>query len=210
MATAGQVGLYRTLDRLTTPLKIQNYLDTLAVNFEVGGDTHWSPLSVYQEQKAHCIEAACFAAAALWHHGERPLLLDLKAAKGDYDHVVALYRVNGYWGALSKSNHATIRYRDPVYKTVRELALSYFHEWFPERTGVRTLRSYSRSVSLAPFGKDWITSTEDLWFLDRVLNRATHYPIAPLKNLQNARRADPVEVRAGSILEWDKSGRRIK
>jgi hypothetical protein len=210
VATTAQGGLYETLKRLSTPLKIQNYLDTLAINFEVEGDTHWSPLRVYQEQKAHCIEAACFAAAALWQHGERPLLLDLRAAKGDYDHVVALYRSNGYWGAISKSNHATIRWRDPVYRTVRELALSYFHEWFPERTGVRTLRSYSRPVSLAPLGKGWITSTEDLWFLDQLLNRAPHYPIAPRRNVESARRADPVEVRAGSILEWDKRGKRIK
>ncbi len=188
--------------RLKTPEKIQNYLDALRINFEKNGDTHRSPLRVVETREAHCIEAATFAAAALWFHGQPPLLLDLVAAKGDYDHVVALYKTNGYWGAIRKSNHATIRWRDPVYKTVRELALSYFHEWFPEKTGVRTLRSYSRPLNLKKFGRAWITSEEDLWFLDKALNDLPHYPIAPRKNLTTARLADPMELKAGSLLEW--------
>lgn len=188
--------------RLTTPEKIQDYLDTLKINFELKHDTHYSPLTVFKRKEAHCIEAALFAAAALWEHGRIPLLLDLKASKGDYDHVVALYKTNGYWGALSKSNHATIRYRDPVYKSVRELALSYFHEWFPEKTGIRTLRSYSKPLNMKKFGKDWITSEEDLWWVDTELNKLPHYPIAPLKNLKGARRADPMEIKAGSLLEY--------
>jgi hypothetical protein len=174
----------------------------LAINFEKNGDTHLSPLQVFTQQKAHCIEAAAFAAAALWEHGNPPLLMDLKAGKGDYDHVVALYKLNGYWGALSKSNHATIRYRDPVYKTTRELALSYFHEWFPEATGRRTLRSYSKPLNLKRYGKGWITSTEDLWWLDAALNNQPHFPIAPPKNLRALRKADPMEIKAGSLLEW--------
>lgn len=199
----------KLLDRLSTPLKIQEYLDTLRINFETSGDTHYSPLTVFKKREAHCIEAALFAAAALWYHGRPPLLLDLKAAKGDYDHVVALYKENGYWGAISKSNHATIRWRDPVYKTVRELALSYFHEWFPEKTGIRTLRSYSVPLTLEPFGVEWILSDNDLWWVDRELNRKKHYPIAPMRTLLRARKADPMETRAGSLLEWDaKTGAR--
>lgn len=194
--------LRKVFSKLSTPQKVQGYLDTLAINFEIEHDTHFSPLRVFETQQAHCIEAAIFAATALWSHGRPPLLLDLTAAKGDYDHVVALYTENGYWGALSKSNHATIRYRDPVYKTVRELALSYFHEWFPERTGIRTLRSYSKPLDLQKFGTTWITDTEDLWWIDDALNKQKHYPIAPLKNLRNARRADPMEIQAGSLLEY--------
>lgn len=201
--------VHSTLKRLKSPEKIQVYLDTLAINFENHGDTHYSPRMVLQHQKAHCIEGALLAAAALWLNGQEPLLMDLRSAKGDYDHVVALYKKNGYWGAISKSNHATIRWRDPVYKTPRELALSYFHEWFPEKTGVRTLRSFSKPVSMKKFGESWITSTDELWWVDDVLNRATHFPIAPLSNLRNARKADSMEIRAGSITEWNAKGKRV-
>lgn len=193
----------RLLDRLTTPEKIQDYLDMVRINFETRGDTHYSPLTVFKKREAHCIEGALFAAAALWYHGHPPLLLDFQAAKGDYDHVVALYTKNGYWGAISKSNHATIRWRDPVYKTVRELALSYFHEWFPESTGVRTLRSYSDPLNLERFGIDWILADEDLWWVDRALNKQKHYPIAPRAHLRSARRADPMEIKAGSLVEYE-------
>lgn len=191
--------------RLSTPIKIQDYLDTVPINFEKRGDTHYSPQMVLKHNKAHCIEAALFAAAALWYHGHKPLIMDLQATSGDYDHVVALYKTNGYWGAISKSNHATIRYRDPVYKTVRELALSYFHEWFPEATRVRTLRSYSAPLNMKKFGADWITSSEDLWWIDKELDKQKHFPIAPLQNLKHARKADPMEIKAGSITEYKKS-----
>ncbi len=190
------------LRTLTTPEKVQDYLDTLRINFESYGDTHRSPIRVFETNEAHCVEAALFAATALWYHGRPALIMDLKAAKGDYDHVVALYKENGYWGAISKSNHATIRWRDPVYRTVRELAVSYFHEWFPESTGVRTLRSYSGPLEMTQFGFDWMVSDDDLWWVDHALNRQKHYPIAPLKNLKSARRADPMEIQAGSILEY--------
>lgn len=200
--------LLRVLSRLTTPERIQDYLDTLGINFELDGDTHRSPKRVVETGEAHCIEAALFAATALWYHGRPALIMDLKAARGDYDHVVALYKENGYWGAVSKSNHATIRWRDPVYRSVRELAVSYFHEWFPERRtgtfkpGVRTLRAYSAPLNMERFGYDWIVADEDLWWVDDVLNKQKHFPIAPLKNLKGARRADPMEVRAGSLLEY--------
>lgn len=198
------------LKKLKSPKLIQNYLDTLAINFERYSDTHYSPRMVLEHKKAHCIEGALLAAAALWLNGEEPLLMDLRAAKGDYDHVVALYRKNGYWGAISKSNHATIRWRDPVYKTPRELALSYFHEWFPEKTGVRTLRSFSKPVNMKKFGMNWITSEEELWWVDDALNNAPHYPIAPPSNLRWARTADIMEIKAGSITEWQRNGKKVR
>lgn len=203
-----QTEVLKILKRLSKPIAIQDYLDTLAINFENTRDTHYSPRLVLEHKKAHCIEGALLAAAALWLNGEEPLLMDLRAAKGDYDHVIALYTKNGYWGAISKSNHATIRWRDPVYKTPRELALSYFHEWFPEKTGVRTLRSFSKPVSMKKFGKGWITSAEELWWVDDVLNKSPHYPIAPPSNLRMTRKADHVELIAGSITEWDENGTR--
>lgn len=195
----------KILKRLSSPQKIQNFLDLMPINFEKAGETHRSPRAALKTNKAHCIEGALIAAAALWVQGEKPLIMDLMSVRGDDDHVIALYTYNGYWGAISKSNHATIRWRDPVYKNIRELALSYFHEWFPESTGKRTLRSYSTPLNMQKFGTDWITSDKDLWWLDKELNNQKHYPIAPAKNLRNARRADKMEIKAGSLTEWRSS-----
>src|SRR3989338_6552129 len=114
--------------KLNTPIKIQDFLDKIPMNWEKKGETYFSPRRALEARKMHCLEGAIFAATALWLQGEKPLLLDLKA-KGDDDHVVALYRRNGYWGAISKTNHAALRFRDPVFKTLRELAVSYFHEY---------------------------------------------------------------------------------
>ena len=111
-----ELALFR---RLSSPGKIQDYLDTLPFNYEKRGDTCHSPRQVLQAGKAHCIEGALLAAAALWFHGAEPLLLDLKTRPVDYDHVVALYKKNGYWGAISKTNHGVLRFRDPIYRTTR-------------------------------------------------------------------------------------------
>ena len=187
--------------KLSSPIKIQNYLDTLKMNW---GETHMSPKMVLKAKKAHCFEGALLAAAALLEHGERPLLLDLKTADDDDDHVVALYKRNGYWGAISKTNHASLRFRDPIYRTVRELALSYFHEYFINRGGKKVLRSYSRPFDLRKFGREWINSENDLEYIAEVLDRSPHFPIVPKKNLKLIRPADKVERRAGEIVEWIK------
>ena len=113
--------------RLSSTAKIQDYLNSLSCNFEKAGDTNLSPRRVMREGHAHCIEGAVFAAAVLWYHGQEPLVLDLKAARGDFDHVIAVFKKDGYFGAISKTNHAVLRYREPVYNTIRELLLSYFH-----------------------------------------------------------------------------------
>ena len=99
------------LRRLSTPEKIQDFLDALPINHEKRGDTCMSPRQVLREGKAHCIEGAMLAALALWMHGEEPLLLDLTTLRYDDDHVVALYRRNGFWGAISKTNHAVLRFQ---------------------------------------------------------------------------------------------------
>lgn len=118
------------LRKLKTPALIQDYLDRLPINFESEGDTHYSPRVVLRKKTAHCIEGALLAATALWLQGKAPLLLDLKTKQHDDEHVVALFKDGTYWGAISKTNHGVLRYRDPIYKTVRELALSYYHEYF--------------------------------------------------------------------------------
>ncbi len=193
---------YRVLKRLSSPAKIQDFLDTLPINHEKKGDTYFSPRRVLREKKAHCIEGALLAATALWIRGEKPLLLDLKSDPSDFDHVVALYRKNGYWGAVSKTNHAVLRFRDPIYRTLRELALSYFHEYFSNDTGKKTLTSYSRPVDVSRFGTGWITSEEDLWEIADALDSAQHYPLVPKENRRYIRLAHPIERKAGEIIEW--------
>jgi len=193
------------LRRLNTPIKIQDFLDQIPLNWEKKGETYFSPRKVLRESKAHCFEGALLACVALWLRGEEPLLLDLKA-KGDDDHVVALYQRHGYWGAISKTNHASLRFRDPVYKNLRELALSYFHEYFNNDNGKKTLVAYSvKPFSLKKFGVDWITSEEDLDFLVEALDQVKHQNLVPEKNKKLIRRADQVERRAGELIEWQKN-----
>jgi len=190
------------LKRLNTPAKIQDYLNTLKPNFEEKGETLMSPQRVMREKKAHCMEGALFAATALSHHGQKPLLLDLKVNDHsiDDDHVVALFRESGRWGAISKTNHAVLRYREPVYKTIRELALSYFHEYFTD-TGKKTLKSFSKPFDLSRFDKKgWRKSEKDLWYISRALDKSPHLLIAPLAIRKKFRRADPVEIKVGKIV----------
>jgi hypothetical protein len=186
-------------NRLSTPAKLQDFLNALPINFEPNGDTCRSPRGVLAAQRAHCLEGALLAAAVLWHHGKQPLLLDLKSATHDHDHVVALFREAGHWGAISKTNHAVLRYREPVYQTVRELALSYFHEYFDD-TGRKTLKSFSRPFSLKRFGTAWITATDDLWDIGAALDDAPHIPI--LRKGQKLRKADAIEIAAGKLTEY--------
>lgn len=199
---------YRLLKSLDTPLKMQSFLDTLPINYEKRGETHYSPRMVLREHKCHCIEAALLAATAFWLNGRAPLIMDIKSVRGDDGHVIAPFKINGFWGAVSKSNHATIRWRDPVYKTPRELVMSYFHEWFIDATGVRTLRSYTEPFDLSTLDPKWVTSEKNLWYLDKILEKQKHYPIAPSKNMKMVRRADKMERKAGSILEWSKKDKR--
>lgn len=197
---------YATLASLNTPTKIQDYLDALPFNFEKEGDTQMSPRRVLRENRALCMEGALLAAAALWIAGEPPLVMDLSArlGKGDTDHVVALYRRHGAYGAVSKTNHSVLRFRDPVYRTPRELALSYFHEWFLP-SGEKTLECYSRPLDLRRFGTEWITSENDLWHIADALGELPHYDLVPKGNWRYVRKADPVERAAGLAPEWKKS-----
>jgi hypothetical protein len=188
--------------KLTTPIKIQDFLDTLQINFEEKGETYMSPRRVLKHKKAHCLEGALFAAAALWIHGYTPLLLDLKALPDDDDHVVALYKINGLWGAISKTNHTSLRFRDPIYKTIRELALTYFHEYFLNKNGKKVLYSYSRPFNLKRFGSEWVASNDELSDLVYKLDTSSHIQIFPHKNRKFIRNADSMERKGGEITEW--------
>ncbi len=193
----------KILKRLSTPIKIQNFLDTLAINWEKGGETNMSPRRVLRERKAHCLEAGLLAAAALWLQGEKPLIIELKTP-GEAGHIVALYKRNGYWGAMSKTNHNALRFRDPVYKTVRELVMSYFHECTNDRTGRKVLRGYSGPFSAKKWGTSWITSEEDLYHIAEEIFDAPVKELFPRKNEALIRNADAFELRVGRIIEWDK------
>lgn len=201
---------YKILARLNTPIKIQDFLDTLPMNWEKVGDTHMSPRRVLAARKAHCIEGALLAAAALWIAGEKPLIMNLSSrlSRGDDDHVVALYKRGNRWGAISKTNHATIRFRDPVYRTLRELALSYFHEWFINSTGEKVFECYSKPLDMRQFDTGWITDEKDLWNVADALSERKHYFIVPKGNWRYVRRADNMELKAGKLIEWKKSDSR--
>src|SRR5262245_10804761 len=160
--------MHNLLRTLSTPEKIQKYLDDLPYNTEKKGDTCRSPRLVVEYNTAHCFEGALFAAAALRANGRPPWILDLEAVR-DVDHVIAVYRTNGCWGAIAKSNYAGLRFRSPVYRTLRELALSYFEHYYNLK-GEKTLRAYSRPVSLARFDAiEWTTSDEPLWAIPEYL-----------------------------------------
>lgn len=198
---------FAILKKLNTPIKIQNFLDTLPINHEKKCETYMSPRRVLHEKKAHCLEGAMLAALALWLRGEDPLILDLKSYNGD-DHTIALYKINGYWGAISKTNHCTLRFRDPIYKTVRELACSYFHEYFDIKTGEKILRSFSKPFNLKQFGISWITREDEMFDIAESLDNSPHIDFTSKKNLKFLRKADKMELKAGRIIEWEQSDKR--
>ncbi len=183
----------RTLGALNSPVRFQKFVDGLTYQY---ADTAGSPQRVLRERKGHCLEGALLAAAALRVHGHPPLLMDLEAVRDD-DHVIALYREGGLWGGIAKSNYAGLRFRAPVYRTLRELALSYFEHYYNLR-GERTLRSYSVAVKLGRLDrKAWMTSEEDLWCVPDLLIAARHHPLFPDKVARALPRLDRRSFEAG-------------
>jgi hypothetical protein len=167
---------YRLFRSLSTPHKIQKFLDSLPYNKERDGETCQSPRRVMRNRTAHCFEAALFAAAALRVNGRPPWILDLESVRDD-DHVIAVYRDNGCWGTIAKSNYSGLQFREPVYRSLRELAMSYFEHYY-NLDGEKTLRAYSRPLSLARFDRiGWMTAEEDLWKIPEYLYTISHTPI---------------------------------
>ncbi|MBI5156015.1 hypothetical protein HZA45_01935 [Candidatus Peregrinibacteria bacterium] len=188
--------------RLSTPRKIQDFLDSLPMNFS--DDTCYSPRKVLEKKTAHCMEGAMLAAAALRFLGQKPLVMDLKAIGRDQDHVVTLFRDGNNWGAISKTNHGVLRYREPVYRSVREIAMSYFHEYYLD-DGRKTLRSYSVPVDLSRFDmQNWMTSEEDLWDIPQAVDDARHFPMLTPHQIKNLRKADKIERTMAAMTEWKK------
>jgi len=192
---------YRVLQRLDTPRKIQAFVHGLRQNFELCGDTCRPVGVVLRSRRAHCIEGAMLAAAALWVHGEPPLLLDMRAER-DYDHVVALFRRNGRWGAISKTNGVGLRWRDPVYRSLRELAMSYFHE-YTNRRDHKTLREYSVPFDLRRIDTAiWASGTKHAWPVPEALDALRHFRLVNGRELRTVVRRDPFERRAFLLLQY--------
>jgi len=163
----------RKLRSLKDPYGIQRFIDDLPYHL---ADTAWSPRRVLRENTAHCFEGAIFAAAALRANGYPPLIVDLEA-EGDTDHVIAVYKVKGHWGAVAKSNYVNCRFREPVYRTLRELAMSYFHIYFNMRRQ-RSMRTFSRPVNLKRFDdQEWMTTEKPIWFIVYYLLEIHHYKL---------------------------------
>lgn len=193
----------KLFNKLNSPKKIQDFLA-----FEIGhnpakdGVECRSPREVLRAGKAHCMEGALLAAAILEFYGAKPLLMDLRSTSDDLDHVVALFKQFGRWGAISKTNHVVLRYREPVYKSIRELAMSYFHEYFLD-SGKKTLREFSRPFDLNRLNfLQWRTAEKDLVDLPEFLDKSKHYKIVSSAQIKNLRRADKIEIKAGKLLEW--------
>ena len=183
----------RTLRSLNTPVRIQKFIDELEYQY---ADTAGSPARVLRERKGHCMEGALVAASALRINGHPPLLMDLEGVRDD-DHVIALYREHGLWGGIAKSNYAGLRFRAPVYRSLRELAMSYFEHYYNLR-GERTLRSYSAAVNLSRLdNRHWMTSEDDVWCVPELLIDARHFPLFPDKVARALPRLDRRSFEAG-------------
>lgn len=194
------------LQRCATPRALQAFIDSIPINHERGGDTCYTVREVLRYRRAHCIEAALVAACALWLHGEPPLLLDLRA-RGDFDHVVALFRRGALWGAISKSNHVHLRGRDPVYRSLRELAMSYFHEYHNAH-GERSLREYSRPFDLRDVNPVlWVGGT-GAWEIERRIDAIHHYRLFPPAQERFLTPIDAMERKSERLVQYPEQRRR--
>lgn len=181
-------------------------------NFEEREETYWSPSKMLREKRAHCFEGALFACYCLKRHCIENYLLDLKTIdiKKDSDHTLCIFRVSGYWGAISKTNHSVLRYRDPIYKNVRELAFSFFHEYFLDN-GEKNLKSYSKPFDVwKKFGEDWTDKEEDLDDIAEALDKSPHINFVPKRNAKMLRRAGKTEIDGAAVTEWNKKKKVVK
>ena len=186
------------LRRLNTPERIQRFIDDVDYNKEEDRATCRSPRRVLRDRLAQCLEGALFGAAALRVQGWEPLLLDLEAVRDD-DHVLAIFRQRGCWGAIAKSNYAGLRFREPVYRSLRELAISYFEHYY-NPDGEKTLRTYSRPVNLRRFDRiDWMTAEQDLWPISDYLFSIPHKRLLTPEIVRNLNRMDARLMAAGKV-----------
>ena len=189
-----------TIAQLRTPERIQDFVAEIPWNYEADGPTALSVAEVLRQNRAHCVEGAFVAGCALWLAGLPPLLMDMGAARGDVDHVVALFRRGRCWGAISKSNSPFLRYRDPIYRSLRELALSYFPQYVKNRR--KTLRTYSVAVDLRRFdSKLWVTHAGFCHQLVDALTGARHFAILASGAEKHLRSIDEIEARSNLLKD---------
>ncbi len=185
----------RLFERLSSPIKIQRYLNRMAYDPDYGAR---SPRWVIKERKAHCFEGALFAAAALRRLGHRPLLVDIRSWNDD-DHVLAVFKERRHWGCVAKSNYTVLRYREPVYRSLRELVMSYFDVYF-NPIGQKTMRSYSLPLDLGQFDRrHWMTTAEDLQYIGDRLDETKHFPVLTPAMTRALNLADKDLVKAGLL-----------
>ncbi|MGI9176760.1 MAG: hypothetical protein ACR2IT_02765 [Pirellulales bacterium] len=195
-----------TLAGLRTPERIQDFVNRLGWNQEADGPTARSVAESLRHGEAQCVEAAFIAACALWLAGESPLVMDMGAARGDVDHVVVLFRRRGHWGAISKSNSPFLRYRDPIHRSLRELAISFFPQYVKRRR--KTLRTYSVSIDLRRFDPAlWVTHTGFCHAVIDSFTAARHFPILPSGPPTPLRPIDPIEARSNLLRDHTSRGR---
>jgi hypothetical protein len=193
---------------LDTPQKVQAFVARIPSNHEPDGETVFSARSTLRHRRAHCIEGAFVAALALWLHGDPPLLLHMDCDTSDYPHVIALFRRGRCWGAISKTNGVRLRYRDPVYRSLRELAMSYFHEYNNKR-GERTLRSISRPYDLRRIDPAlWVTSEENCWWLHDRLAGLRHVPLLSARQRRALSKLDAFERSISRLAQYPKPNKR--
>jgi hypothetical protein len=186
-------------EKLSKPEKIQEFLDQeIRYNTEPDGPSCRSPRRVLRDRVAHCIEGALFAAASLRFHGFPPLILDLEAVRDD-DHILALFKESGHWGAIAKSNYSGLRFREPVYRTLRELVMTYFEHYYNDARE-KTLRRFSKPVNLARFDRlEWMTSETDLWEIGDYLCKIPHKRVLTQGQIRKLRRVDSRLYQAGHL-----------
>ncbi|MFH0799756.1 MAG: hypothetical protein V2A66_06200 [Pseudomonadota bacterium] len=185
----------KKLRSFKTPYGVQRALDAMPYHLKF---TAWSPRRVLKESTAQCLEGAVFAAAAMRALGFPPLILDMEAHQ-DTDHVIAVYRVAGHWGAVAKSNYAGCRWREPVYRTLRELVMSYFDIYFNMRLE-RTLRTFSRPVNLKRFdSRSWMTTEKSIRFIAEHLVDIPHTQLLTPKQKKLLTRVDDRLFRAECV-----------
>jgi len=192
----------RIMAELTGPTKIQEFLDQTSYSTE---DIYRCPLRVLRERRAHCFDGAVFAAAALGRLGFPPLVLELVPNERDDDHLIALFKRDVLWGAVAKSNFVGLRFREPVFRNLRELVLSYFEQFF-NVAGEKTLRAYTVPLDLIRFDAlGWTVADEPMDQIAEALDRKRRVPILTDQAARQLSLADERSRRAG-LLGADEAG----
>ncbi len=195
--TADEAQIFR---KLNTPEKIQDFISAIPINFEPEGDTCRSARNAIRANCCHCIEAAFISAGALLLHGKPALLMDFQAS-GDDDHIVTLFKRGKHWGAISKSNSIWLRWRDPVYASPRELAMSYFHEYV--KADRKTLRRVSKPFDIGMYDPDyWITNPDNCWAMALEIDAAPHVELISPSQVRSLKRRDELEMRGAEVREF--------